>query len=42
MPDATDPYRRQRLVEINALPGSREAQYEQGLVNPGTLAGTLK
>ncbi len=25
MPDATEPYRRQRLVEINAEPGSREA-----------------
>ena len=25
MPDATEPYRRQRLAEINLLPGSREA-----------------
>ena len=25
MPDATEPYRRQRIVEINAQPGSREA-----------------
>ncbi len=25
MPDATEPYRRQRLTEINADPGSREA-----------------
>ena len=25
MPDATEPFRRQRLVEINAQPGSREA-----------------
>ena len=25
MPDATEPYRRQRLAEINAEPGSREA-----------------
>ena len=25
MPDATEPYRRQRLAEINAQPGSREA-----------------
>ena len=25
MSDATEPYRRQRIVEINALPGSREA-----------------
>ena len=25
MPDATESYRRQRLVEINAEPGSREA-----------------
>ena len=25
MPDATEPYRRQRVVEINAQPGSREA-----------------
>jgi hypothetical protein len=25
MPDATEPYRRQRLVEINGQPGSREA-----------------
>lgn len=25
MPDATEPYRRQRIVEINAEPGSREA-----------------
>ena len=25
MPDATEPYRRQRLVEINTEPGSREA-----------------
>jgi hypothetical protein len=25
MPDETEPYRRQRLAEINAQPGSREA-----------------
>ena len=25
MPDATEPYRRQRIVQINAQPGSREA-----------------
>jgi hypothetical protein len=25
MPDATEPYRRQRLAEINAQPGNREA-----------------
>ena len=25
MPDATEPYRRQRLAEINAQPGSRES-----------------
>jgi hypothetical protein len=25
MPDETEPFRRQRLVEINAQPGSREA-----------------
>ncbi len=25
MPDATEPYRRQRLAEINTDPGSREA-----------------
>jgi hypothetical protein len=25
MPDATEPLRRQRIVEINAQPGSREA-----------------
>jgi hypothetical protein len=25
MPDATEPYRRHRLVELNAQPGSREA-----------------
>jgi hypothetical protein len=25
MPDATEPYRRQRLAEINAQPNSREA-----------------
>ena len=25
MPDATEPYRRQRLAEINSLPGSRKA-----------------
>jgi hypothetical protein len=32
MPDETEPYRRQRLSEINAQPGSREAleaQYGQ-------------
>jgi hypothetical protein len=32
MPDATEPYRRQRLFEINAQSGSREAleaQYGQ-------------
>ncbi len=26
MPDATEPFRRQRLVEINAEPGSRDDQ----------------
>jgi hypothetical protein len=25
MPDETEPYRRQRIVEINSQPGSREA-----------------
>ena len=25
MPDATEPYRRQRIVEINVEPGSRQA-----------------
>jgi hypothetical protein len=32
MPDATEPYRRQRLIEINTEPGSRqglEAEYGQ-------------
>jgi hypothetical protein len=33
MPDETEPYRRQRLVEINARPGSREAlEAEHGRV----------
>ena len=29
MPDATEPYRRQRLAQINAEPGSREALESQ-------------
>jgi hypothetical protein len=29
MSDATEPYRRQRIVEINAEPGSREALQAQ-------------
>jgi hypothetical protein len=33
MPDPTEPYRRQRLAEINALPRSREAlEAEHGRV----------
>jgi len=33
MPDASEPYRRQRIVEINAQPGSREAlEAEHGQV----------
>jgi hypothetical protein len=33
MPDATEPFRRQRLAEINAQPGSREAlEAEHGQV----------
>ena len=33
MPDETEPYRRQRLAEINAQPGSREAlEAEHGQV----------
>ena len=29
MPDETEPYRRQRLAEINAQPGTREAIEDQ-------------
>jgi len=29
MPDATEPFRRHRLAEINAQPGSREALEDQ-------------
>ena len=40
MPDATEPYRRQRLAEINAEPGSRKAlEAQHGQVwNTGELS----
>jgi hypothetical protein len=41
MPDATKPYRRQRLAQFNAEPGSREAlEVHHGPVwNAGTEPG---
>lgn len=44
MSDATEPYRRQRLVEINLQPGSREAlEAEYGQVwNTNELSGDFE
>jgi hypothetical protein len=44
MPDATEPFRRQRIVEINAEPGSREAlEVQHGQVwNTEQLSGDFE
>lgn len=44
MPDPTEFYRRQRIVEINAVPGSREAlEAEHGQVwNTDELSGDFE
>lgn len=44
MPDATEPYRRQRISEVNAQPGSREAvEAQHGQVwNTEELSGDFE